>query len=81
MIFREGVVVVPKRNYELRILFESDLLFWVQGVVRIATPAMPERRSWHIANVRKNPSLVLDFYVQDWHWMGSIFNSYPCVRW
>jgi hypothetical protein len=29
-------------------------------------------------NARKNPYLVLDFYVQDWHWMGSIFNSYPC---
>ena len=29
-------------------------------------------------NDRKNPYLVLDFYVQDWRWMGSIFNSYPC---
>jgi hypothetical protein len=29
-------------------------------------------------NARKNPHLVLDFYVQDWRWMGSIFNSYPC---
>ena len=29
-------------------------------------------------NARKNPYLVLDFYVQDWHWMESIFNSYPC---
>jgi hypothetical protein len=28
--------------------------------VRIATPAMPESRIWHIANVRKNPYLVLD---------------------
>ena len=26
-------------------------------------------------NARKNPYLVLDFYVQDWRWMGSIFNS------
>jgi hypothetical protein len=31
-----------KGNYELRILFESDLLDCVQGVVRIAMPAMPE---------------------------------------
>jgi hypothetical protein len=30
------------------------------------------------SNARKNPYLVLDFYVQDWPWMGSIFNSYPC---
>jgi hypothetical protein len=52
-----------KGNYELRILFESDLLVCVQGVVRIPMPAMPESRSWHIANVRKNPYLVLDFYV------------------
>ncbi len=29
-------------------------------------------------NARKNPYLVLDFYVKDWRWMGSIFNSYPC---
>jgi hypothetical protein len=29
-------------------------------------------------NARKNPYLVLDFYVQDWRWMGCIFNSYPC---
>ncbi len=29
-------------------------------------------------NARKNQYLVLDFYVQDWRWMGSIFNSYPC---
>jgi hypothetical protein len=29
-------------------------------------------------NARKNPYLVLDFYVQHWRWMGSIFNSYPC---
>ncbi len=29
-------------------------------------------------NARKYPYLVLDFYVQDWHWMGSIFNSYLC---
>ncbi len=29
-------------------------------------------------NVRKNPYLVLDFYVQDWHWIGSIFNFYLC---
>ena len=29
-------------------------------------------------NARKNPYLVLDFFVQDWRWMGSIFNSYPC---
>ncbi len=29
-------------------------------------------------NIRKNPYLVLDFYVQDWHWMASIYNSYPC---
>ncbi len=28
-------------------------------------------------NTRKNQYLVLDFYVQDWRWMGSIFNSYP----
>ncbi len=28
--------------------------------------------------VKKNPYLVLDFYVQDWCWMGSIYNSYPC---
>ncbi len=55
-----------KGNYVLRILFESDLLVYVQGVMRIAMPAMPESRSWHIANVRKNPYLVLDFYVQDW---------------
>ncbi len=26
----------------------------------------------------KNPYHVLDFYVQDWRWMGGIFNSYPC---
>jgi hypothetical protein len=64
-----------KGNYELRILFESDLLVCVQGAVRISTPAMPESRSWHIANVRKNPYFVLDFYVQDWRWMGSIFNT------
>jgi hypothetical protein len=38
-----------KGNYELRILFESDLLVCVRGVVRIATPAMPESRSWHNA--------------------------------
>ncbi len=62
----------------LRIPFESDLLVCVQGVVRIAMPATPESRSWHIANIRKNPYLVLDFYVQDWHWMGSILNSYLC---
>jgi hypothetical protein len=55
-----------KGNYELRILFESDLLVCVQGVMHIAMPAMPESRSWHIAKVRKNPYLVLDFYVQDW---------------
>jgi hypothetical protein len=67
-----------KGNYELRILFESDLLVCVQGVVGIAMSAMPESRSWHIANIRKNPHLLLDFYVQDWRWMGSIFNSYPC---
>jgi hypothetical protein len=29
-------------------------------------------------NARKNPYLVLDFYVRNWRWMGSIFNSYPC---
>ncbi len=29
-------------------------------------------------NARKNPYLVLDFYVQDWRRMGSIFNSYLC---
>jgi hypothetical protein len=29
-------------------------------------------------NVRKNSYLVLDLYIQEWHWMGSIFNSYPC---
>ncbi len=29
-------------------------------------------------NARKNPYLVLDFYVQDWRWMGSIFNSHSC---
>ncbi len=29
-------------------------------------------------NARKNPYLVLDFYVQDWRWTGSIFNSYLC---
>jgi hypothetical protein len=29
-------------------------------------------------NTRKNPYLVLDFYIQYWRWMGSIFNSYPC---
>jgi hypothetical protein len=23
-------------------------------------------------NARKNPYLVLDFYVQDWRWMGSL---------
>jgi hypothetical protein len=54
-----------KGNYEVRILFESDLLFCVQGVVHIATPETPESRSWHIANVRKNPYVELDFYVQD----------------
>jgi hypothetical protein len=36
------------------------------------------KQSWHIANVRKKPYHVLDFYVQNWHWMGSIFNSYQC---
>ncbi len=30
------------------------------------------------SNARKNPYLVLDFYVQGWRWMGSIFNSYLC---
>ncbi len=39
---------------------------------------MPESRNWHIANARKNPYPVLDLYIQDWHWVGSIFNSYPC---
>jgi hypothetical protein len=29
-------------------------------------------------NARKNPYLVLDFNVQDWHWMGSIFNFFLC---
>ncbi len=29
-------------------------------------------------NARKNPYLVLGLYIQDWRWMGSIFNSYPC---
>ncbi len=38
-----------KKNYELRILFESDLIVRVRGVVHIATPAMPESRSWHNA--------------------------------
>jgi hypothetical protein len=38
-----------KGNYELRILFESDLLVCVQGVVRIAMQAMLESGSWHNA--------------------------------
>ncbi len=29
-------------------------------------------------NARKNSYLVLDFYVQDWRWMESIFSSYLC---
>ena len=70
--------MIQKGNYELRILFESDLIVLVQGVVRIATPATPESRSGTTPNARKNLYLVLDFYVQDWRWMGSIFNSYPC---
>jgi hypothetical protein len=41
--------MIQKGNYELRILFESDLIVRVQGVVRIATPATPESRSWHNA--------------------------------
>ncbi len=57
---------------------KGDLLVCVQGVVCTAMPAMPESRSWHNAKARKNPYLALDFYVQDWRWMGSIFNSYLC---
>ncbi len=82
MTSRDGkkkvLLFYQKGNYELGILFESDLLVCVQGVVRIAMPATPESRSWHIANARKNPYLVLGFYVQDLRWMRSIFNSYPC---
>jgi hypothetical protein len=36
------------------------------------------RQSWRIANARKKPYHVLNFYVQDWRWMGSISNSYLC---
>ncbi len=52
----------------------------MQGVVRIAMPAMLESSLGvgTTPNARKNPYLVLDFYEQDWHWMGSIFNLYPC---
>ncbi len=39
---------------------------------------MPEIRSWDITKARKNTYHVLDFYVQDWRWMGSILNSYLC---
>ncbi len=35
-------------------------------------------RSWHIANARKKPYHGLDFYIQDWCWIGSVINSYRC---
>jgi hypothetical protein len=65
-------------NNELRILFESDLLVACkescisqrQQCKKVGVGTMP--------NARKNLYLVLGFYVQDWHWMGSLFNSFPC---
>ncbi len=50
----------------------SECTFWV------GTWPTPKSRSWDITNARKKPYHVLDFYVQDWHWMGSILNSNPC---
>ncbi len=34
--------------------------------------------SWHMTSFRKKPHHVLDFYIQDWCWIGNIFNSNPC---
>ncbi len=45
---------------------------------RNASKATPESRVGTMPNARKNPYLVLDFYIQDWRWIRSIFNSYPC---
>jgi hypothetical protein len=63
-----------KENYELKIHFESDLLVCVWG------PCFLQRLKVELAHhqCQKNPYHVLDFYVQDWRWMGSIFNSYLC---
>ena len=69
---------IQNGNYELRFLFYSDLLF-------ACKESCDSQRLQHqtvgvgtMPNARKNLYLVLDFYVQDWRWMGSIFNSYPC---
>ncbi len=42
------------------------------------TLLIPESGVGNIANARKKPYHVLDFYVQGWCWMGSFFYSYPC---
>ncbi len=69
--------MIQKGNYELRILLkviykspcEELCVSQCQQRQKVGVGTMP--------NARKNPYLVLDFYVQDLRWMGSIFNSYP----
>jgi hypothetical protein len=58
--------MVLNGNYELRFLFKSDLKVRMRGVVRIAHQPRQKVGVGTAPNARKNPYLVLGFYVQDW---------------
>jgi hypothetical protein len=70
--------MIQKGNYELRFLFKSDLLFACKESCDSQCLQHQKVGVGTLPNARKNPYLVLDFYVQDLRWMGSIFTSYPC---
>ncbi len=61
-------------GFYLKVIYKStckeSCVLQCQQCQKVGVGTMP--------NARKNTYLVLDFYIQDWHWMGSIFNSYPC---
>jgi hypothetical protein len=62
----------------LRIVSDSTWSHTSERTFGVGTLSTPESRGGNIVNARKKPYHVLDFYGQDWHWMGSFFYSYPC---
>ncbi len=75
--------MTQKGNYELKIRCESDLLPASQEhVYRVGFYTIPYIwvyiRSWHTWPDQKEATSCTRFYVQDWRWIGNIFNSDPC---
>ncbi len=80
------MVVIPEMetgNYKLKIWCESDLLpASKEHVYSIGFCTIPYIwvyiRSWHTWPAQKEATSCTRFYVQDWRWIGKIFNSDPC---